>query len=336
MDKGGKKISIIITIYNLEDYIEECINSVINQTYKNLEIILVNDGSKDKSGMICDKWREKDKRIKVIHQQNQGCSVARNNGMKIITGEYFLLIDGDDVVVPDMVRVLVEYLENKKKLDCLFFKHKVIQEKDTVSAIDKTSIRSEIIIKDVIEAELDLVNHIESDVITNGIYKTKLLKNLEFLKGRKNEDVFWKYQAIARCKNIGFIQNKLYGYRIRSTSVSHEKFSFRDFDALDGVYDRTKYIVNNYSEIKYPAITDLIAECMRFYIYIRKFLQGSEQKRALMKLKEYREKYKMNMIAVMKEKNISKNRKYSTLLAMISFPLACYIKAKMLEQAYIE
>lgn len=114
MDKGEKKISIIITIYNLEDYIEECINSVINQTYKNLEIILVNDGSKDKSGMICDKWREKDKRIKVIHQQNQGCSAARNNGMKIITGEYFLLIDGDDVVVPDMVRVLVEYLENKK------------------------------------------------------------------------------------------------------------------------------------------------------------------------------------------------------------------------------
>lgn len=123
----------------------------------------MDDGSKDKSGIICDKWKKKDNRIIVIHQQNQGCSVARNNGMKKITGEYFLLVDGDDIVDSNMVEILVKSMENKKELDCLFFKQKVIKEEDRISIIDdEKNIKPEIVIKNAIETELDLVNHIES------------------------------------------------------------------------------------------------------------------------------------------------------------------------------
>ena len=99
-------ISVIIPIYNVEQYLKECLESVINQTYRNLEIILVDDGSKDKSGKICDEYKNKDERIKVVHKENGGLSDARNAGMKIATGKYIQFIDSDDFIDKDMIETL--------------------------------------------------------------------------------------------------------------------------------------------------------------------------------------------------------------------------------------
>ena len=116
-----EKISIIVPVYNIEEYIEKCVKSITKQTYKNLEIILVDDGSTDSAGKICDKLAEKDERIKVIHKKNGGLSSARNAGMKKATGDYICFIDGDDYISKDycelMYNALIERIINSKNDD---------------------------------------------------------------------------------------------------------------------------------------------------------------------------------------------------------------------------
>lgn len=105
-------ISIIIPVYNVEQYLDKCLQSVINQTYQDIEIILVDDGSSDNSGILCDKWQEKDSRIKVIHKSNGGVSNARNVAIEQANGEYLMFIDSDDIVSNDLCKVLFEMLKN--------------------------------------------------------------------------------------------------------------------------------------------------------------------------------------------------------------------------------
>ena len=105
------KISVIIPVYNVQDYLEECVNSILAQTYTNLEIILVDDGSKDNSGQLCDAFSKRDSRVKVIHKENGGVSTARNAGIESATGEYIAFVDADDYIAPDMYSRLMNLLK---------------------------------------------------------------------------------------------------------------------------------------------------------------------------------------------------------------------------------
>lgn len=109
-----EKVSIIVPVYNVEQWLDECIESIINQTYKNLEIILVDDGSKDNSGVICDKWKLKDDRIIVIHKKNGGLSSSRNAGLDIFTGEYVTFCDSDDYIEKETIESMLNTLKEKK------------------------------------------------------------------------------------------------------------------------------------------------------------------------------------------------------------------------------
>ena len=108
------KISIIVPVYNVEKYLSECLDSIINQSYKNIEIILINDGSTDSSLEICQKYQKNDKRIKLISQANKGLSISRNNGMKIATGKYIMFVDSDDIIHSRMIEVLYKEIKNNK------------------------------------------------------------------------------------------------------------------------------------------------------------------------------------------------------------------------------
>ena len=107
-------VSVIVPVYNVELYLKFCVESIIMQTYENLEIILVDDGSKDGSPHICDAFLNKDKRVRVIHQQNQGLSAARNAGIEVARGKYFTFVDSDDYIRKDMIERLVNLVERKK------------------------------------------------------------------------------------------------------------------------------------------------------------------------------------------------------------------------------
>ena len=134
----SKKISIIVPIYNVEQYLDKCVESLVNQTYKNLEIILVDDGTKDKSGEMADLWSIKDDRIKVIHKKNGGLSDARNAGIKIATGEYITFMDSDDYINYRMYEILMNNLEkyNADISVCAVkkvYKEDVVNEKQVVN-----------------------------------------------------------------------------------------------------------------------------------------------------------------------------------------------------------
>jgi len=125
MDISRPRISVIIPVYNSAQYIKRCLDTVLNQTLTDIEVILVDDGSKDQSPLICDEYQARDKRIKVIHQKNGGTGFARNNGLKIATGEYISFVDSDDYIKPDMYEKLHEQLVSQKVETCIFGYHKI-------------------------------------------------------------------------------------------------------------------------------------------------------------------------------------------------------------------
>ena len=180
-------ISVIVPIYKVEAYLERCIGSIVNQTYKNLEIILVDDGSPDSCPDICDAWKEKDDRIKVIHKKNGGLSDARNAGMQIMAGTYISYIDSDDWVANDMYEKMM-YAIKKNDADiceCQFEKTAGIVKSNKEQQTDKVTIlKKEEALKAVVEEKIN-------PVVWNKIYKREIVDQLYFEKGKYNEDEFW-------------------------------------------------------------------------------------------------------------------------------------------------
>lgn len=319
-------VSIIVPVYNIEKYVDQCICSITNQTYKNIEVIVVDDGSTDTSGILVDVWVKKDNRIKVIHQENQGLSAARNAAMHVCTGEYFIFVDGDDIIAEDMVEIMLKALKNANT-DCIFCQYESISSNAKEFQGIKEVENGEVFVVDTEEAQLRLLNHIDTvSVVWNGLYKSELVKDLMFIVGKKNEDVMWRYLAIDRCKTIGYISDRLYGYRMREDSLMRQKFSIKDLDNLEGTVRRADYIMNKYENLRDTALTQITSDCAIYYIKAKKLLTGNEKKEALDIIKSYRKKYPVKFGEVMRAKNISKGRKYLVAISCISFSLASYLR----------
>lgn len=210
-----KKISIIIPIYNVEKYLKRCIDSIVNQTYKNTEIILVNDGSPDNCGEICDEYAKIDSRIKVIHKENGGLSSARNAGIDISSGEYIMFVDSDDWISEDTLEILNRYVE--KGYDIINFKFCFAKEKteNIIKLNDK--------IKDSYECNLlsyiDKLFSGELDFfIWNKLYKKDLFDEIRFPVGRNYEDLATIYKLYFKAKNIIVTDYTLYYYWLENSN----------------------------------------------------------------------------------------------------------------------
>lgn len=209
------KVTIIVPIYNVEKYLDQCIESIVNQTYKNLEIILVDDGSPDQCPAKCDEWAKKDPRIKVIHKKNGGLSSARNAGIGSLTGKYVCFIDSDDYIEPDMIEKMyfaaaekdydicvcnMNYLdEHENKVDCSEYKN--------ISFFDENVIRSFL--------KGDDYNPISA---CNKLYKSSLIFKYDICFDESNhwgEDFPFNYFYFKRAKSVISIQDKLYNYLIK-------------------------------------------------------------------------------------------------------------------------
>lgn len=227
------KISVIVPVYKVEEYIERCIDSIINQTYKDLEIILVDDGSPDNCPKICDIYAEKDNRIKVIHKQNGGLSDARNKGIELAKGEYILLVDSDDSIIETACEELARIIE-KEEADIICFNANEIG-KDNMfkSANDKNYI--------VLDNKETFKKYIKRDSIRNEawsrIYKTELAKAIKYPIGILAEDLATAHQFILNANKIIYYDNSLYNYYHRENSITGEK-SYKLF--YDTYHNRTK------------------------------------------------------------------------------------------------
>ena len=215
-------ISVIVSIYNVQGYVEKSVQSIVNQTYKNLEIILVDDGSTDNSGKLCDAFAKNDARIKVIHKGNGGLSSARNEGIKVATGEYIAFVDGDDWIDEDMYEGMLSAI-SKYDADIAICNYKEISKKgirDT-SSDEVTVFEGRETLKVFIEED---VNYQIQNAAWNKLYKRSLMGELRFPEGKLFEDIVYTTKLLAGSKRAVYINKAYYNYIFdRSDSIMNSK-----------------------------------------------------------------------------------------------------------------
>lgn len=234
-------VSIIIPIYNVEDYFEECMETVMNQSYRFLEIILIDDGSTDRSGTLCDIYSKKDSRIKVIHKKNGGLSSARNIGITNSTGEYITFIDSDDAIDFRYIEVLLNtILATKSDISiCGFEKFKNKFERN-IAIDDKVyEYNSKEYFKEILEYR-------KSTYAWGTLIKKELLNDITFPEGKYFEDIATMYKIYHKCKNISYNSSRLYKYRSRANSTVHNYKSAKFYDYLDICEEMCEFVTNNY------------------------------------------------------------------------------------------
>lgn len=234
-------LSIIVPIYNVEKYLEECIKSILKQTYNSFELILIDDGSTDSSGKIADYFLSIDKRVKVIHQCNKGLSSARNIGIEISSGKYIMLVDSDDVIDYRMCEIMVNNAEenNADLVICDF-----LEFSSNIIYTNNINIKSEKF--NNIEALEGLTDKFRSKftISTNKLYRKRLLEKNKFMSNRIHEDEFIIHRILNDSNKIIYIPIKLYYYRKRINSITTNKFSKKSLDKIDAFYDRVKFFNN--------------------------------------------------------------------------------------------
>lgn len=271
-------ISVIIPVYQVESFLNRCMESVLCQTYRNLEIILVDDGSYDECACICDKWIKEDDRIRAIHKRNGGLSDARNAGMPLATGEYISFIDSDDTVTPDYFEILLRTLqaENSDIIECGVVKFYEDGHFDAFK--DDLSVSN----YSAIDGLSGLINENPfHQHVWNKLYKAELVLDVPFPFGKLNEDEFWTYQVFGEAKCVTKINRTMYHYFQRSNSIMGESFNLRRLDALEGKYNRQQYIEKNYPSLASQARINLFSSCVFLGQSSLKYLKNPYKKQAV-------------------------------------------------------
>jgi len=209
-------ISIIIPVYKVEDYIDECVESIVNQSYKNLEIILVDDGSPDNCPAICDEWAKKDPRIKVIHQKNAGQSAARNAALNIATGDFIGFVDSDDFIVKDMYKTLYDALNGSeaKVATCYFLRTDGSNsEEQFKESPSKTYSVNEALREFFLKREV-------GSAMWDKLYRREIFDNIRFPEGETNEEYPMFIPIIVSSLGVVHTGKTLYKYRLRGGSTT--------------------------------------------------------------------------------------------------------------------
>ena len=314
-------ISVIVPIYKVEKYLCKCVDSIINQTYNNLEIILVDDGSPDNCPKICDEYAKQDSRIKVIHKENGGLSDARNAGMKIAKGEYVSFIDSDDYISDDFIETLYTTMktENSDIVECDIVKF----EDGTTPVVEKENCEINSFSTEkgllLLIAENKFHQH-----VWNKLYKSEIALKIPFEKGKLNEDEFWTYQIFGQAEKVTKINKLIYFYLQRSGSIMGNKFNIRRLDALEAKAERQKYIEANFPNLKKQAKIDLFGTCIFMCQSAMKFLKGKEKKQAKKIIKKYAAANKLTKNEILSLEG--KNRSWFS-FANKSFTICCKIRS---------
>lgn len=256
-----KKISVIVPVYNVDRWLDRCIHSIVNQTYKEQEIILVDDGSTDKSGSLCDRWSKIDSRIRVIHKENGGLSDARNYGIEIATGEYITFIDSDDFIDESYLHYLYDLIiQNNSDLSvCQLFT--VNDLGDSIEKKNKSNTaKNVIIIKGKEECMRQfLIDSKIGTVAWRKLYKSGLFKSdIRYPKGKYHEDIWTTYKYIEKCNCIAVGNQQLYAYRIRTGSIMNSVFSPNHLDGVKGSVVRFNELQILYPTLRKEAAQNII------------------------------------------------------------------------------
>ena len=275
-------ISVIVPVYNIESYISKCVESLCSQTYTNLEIILVDDGSSDSSSFICDAYAKQDERIMVIHKENDGLSEARNAGLKCAHGQYLMFIDGDDYVDHTMIEKMYETLVQDDS-DMVLCNYEYVDEYGNLITKEMEEIFEDNKDKIVISEDEYWQNYYDYNcsyyvISCNKLYKRKIFQNIQFPKGKIHEDEYVFHQILRECNRISCMRNQFYKYVQRENSITAKKIGVKNLYYLDALMERMEYLIltKKYEHVDY-AFSQGIARLLRFKTEIGEMNSEEEQ-----------------------------------------------------------
>lgn len=241
--KEHPKITIITPVYNVKDYLAECINSVINQSYKEIEFFLIDDGSNDGSEKICDEYAKKDNRITVIHKHNEGQGVARNVAIECMTGDYVLFVDSDDYLEKDAIQKMISSMKETTDLLCCNYKVN-----NGIKSVEVEMLNENRFIEknELFELYLD-----KNQIFTGPVCKlirSSIMKQIKFPRMRCNEDVYILHEVFDKCKEIFLCKECFYTIRIRKDSTEHKPFSHAKMNLILACDQVEAYTAKHYPE----------------------------------------------------------------------------------------
>lgn len=275
-------ISVIVPVYKVEKYLDQCIRSIVGQTYPNLEIILVDDGSPDASGAMCDAWAEKDSRIRVIHQENAGAGAARNAGLDASKGELLGFVDSDDYLAPQMYTHLCSLIKGDTDIaEC------EIVETEEKNCLLEDGSNAEI---SCFTAEEAMMLHIADrwfrQTPPNKLYRREVLDGVRFPVGRLIDDEFFTYLAIGKARSLIHSTARMYAYRQQPGSAMHKPYSLKRLDGIQAKRLRLAFLEEQMPELVSLAKSDLAMSCVYGMQGTLRSLTGEERNRAETILKD--------------------------------------------------
>ncbi len=294
-------ISVIVPVYKVEQYLDKCVESIVNQTYRNLEIILVDDGSPDNCPAMCDGWAKRDYRIKVIHKANGGLSDARNAGIAVALGEFIGFVDSDDWIEKSffeclhkaIIRTGADVAECATAFDAEDGKLLRIRKEASASLLEREEALCRLVLEDGVY-----------QTVWNKLYKREIVREVAFISRKCNEDEFWTYQVFDRGKRLAIVEDTLYHYLQRGTSIIGIGYNLQRLDGLEARFQRMEYL-QKYDELAKLTCQQFMLDCMWHLQCALCFLKGQEQYIARESILSFKER-----TPKVKRRELTLNRKY--------------------------
>lgn len=283
-------LSVIVPVYNAKKYLDQCIESIVKQTYYNLQIILVDDGSTDGSAEVCDAWSERDKRVHVIHKENGGGAQARNFGLDSAQGDLITFVDSDDCIHKEMYMTLYEVMQEQgaELVECGYTTD--LRAWDVVS-LSHSKIRG---IYNTQQAMIEnLQDNILRQLVWNKLYLKETINDVRFVEGKFIDDEFWTYRVIGNAKKSVVIDLPLYYYRQQEDSAMHQKYSLKWLQAVEAKCCRQDYLESRMPEIANLGRIKLLYTCIYHGQLTQRYLDKETQKKAFKLLEQIVKKYKI-------------------------------------------
>lgn len=312
-------ISVIVPIYKVEAYLDRCVQSIVNQTYTNLEIILVDDGSPDRCPQMCDAWAKRDSRIRVIHKENGGLSDARNAGMRVMRGEYVAFVDSDDWLekqfIEKMYMTAVE--QDCEVVGCAF------RELDCEAKGSDIQASRLIRVVDRVTAVRDLIDDKIRQVVWNKLYRRNLIADIPFAKGKCHEDDFWSYQVLGCVTKYAEIDYVGYNYFQRPQSIMGEAYSLKRLDGLEARVARQLYLQEKLPELADKGQINLFFTCIYQGQLTLKYLSRADQQTAFSQIEKISRQW---LLSDRQKRMLKPTHRVWVQMAQCSLVLACYVR----------
>lgn len=234
-------ISVIVPVYHVEKYLDQCVQSILNQTYRDIEVILVDDGSADACSSMCDRYANEDPRVKVLHKENGGLSDARNAGLEIAKGEYISFVDSDDYIHSEMYEVMVAFLERNPSIHVAMCRYNKVEEDDNSmhlehAAKDFYMLDHSNLIKDMFSEQYEMFV-----VVWNKLYRRSVWEELRFPVGKLREDEFVSYKYLSELQQLGVFYDKFYHYRQRKGSIMQQCELKAYWDNTEAILEKVSF-----------------------------------------------------------------------------------------------